>query len=92
MTSNDSELPPSTLFTEHFSTLKEPKRTTKGNFKYPLDEILFLTISAIIGGFDDWDDIVYYSKLKIDWLRHLVAELFELEELLKKENEDKTSG
>lgn len=69
MASNDPGLPNSVLFTQHFSTLKEPRRTTKGNFQYPLDEILFLTISAIIGGFDDWDDIVYYSKLKIDWLR-----------------------
>lgn len=69
MASNDPVSHTSSLFTEHFSTLKEPRRTTKGNFQYPLDEILFLTISAIIGGFDDWEDIVYYSKLKIDWLR-----------------------
>lgn len=69
MASNDPRSSTNTLFTEHFITLKEPRRTTKGNFQYPLDEILFLTISSIIGGFDDWDDIVYYSKLKIGWLR-----------------------
>ncbi len=69
MATSDPGSSPDPLFTQHFSTLKEPRRTTKGNFQYPLDEILFLTISAIIGGFDDWDDIVYYSKLKIDWLR-----------------------
>ena len=50
-----------TLFTIHFTDLEEPRRTTKGNFKYPLEEILFLTIYSIISGwFEDWEDITYF--------------------------------
>jgi len=59
-----------TLFTTHFSELKEPRRITKGNFKYPLEEILFLTISSIISGwFEDWDSIAYFGEKNLDWLR-----------------------
>lgn len=59
-----------TLFTQYFNTLKEPRRTTKGNFQYPLNEILFLSISSIISGwFEDWDDIVYFGETNLDWLR-----------------------
>ena len=59
-----------TLFTLHFSTLKEPRRTTKGNFQYPLEEILFLTISSIISGwFEEWEDIIYFGENNLTWLQ-----------------------
>lgn len=61
--------PQNTLFTYHFKSLEDPRRTTKGNFQYPLNEILFLTISALICGWEDWDDMIYFGKMKIDWLR-----------------------
>lgn len=57
------------FFKEHFSTLKEPRRTSKGNLIYSLDEILFLTISAVISGCSTWVTIAEFGKLKIDWLR-----------------------
>jgi predicted transposase YbfD/YdcC len=58
------------LFTQYFSTLKEPRRTTKGNFQYPLDEILFLTISSIISGwYEEWEDIVFFGENKLAWLQ-----------------------
>jgi predicted transposase YbfD/YdcC len=69
MTTSGPETIPNSLFTKHFSTLKEPRRTSKGNFQYPLDEILFLTISAITCGWDDWEDIIYFGEVKQDWLR-----------------------
>lgn len=59
----------SSLFTNHFSTLKDPRRTTKGNYQYPLEEILFLTISSIICGWDDWEDIIYFGNTKLTWLQ-----------------------
>jgi len=50
--------------------LKEPRRTTNGNFQYPLEEILFLTISSIISGwFEDRDEISYFGKIHLAWLR-----------------------
>jgi hypothetical protein len=70
MTTNGPETPSNSLFTQYFSTLKEPRRTTNGNFQYPLEEILFLTISSIISGwFEDWDDISYFGKTHLAWLR-----------------------
>lgn len=58
------------LFTQYFNTLKEPRRTTNGNFQYPLDEILFLTISSIISGwYEEWGDITFFGKNNLVWLQ-----------------------
>ena len=70
MTTSGPELLPKSLFTQYFTTLKEPRRTTKGNFQYPLEEILFLTISSIISGwFEEWDDITFFGENNLIWLR-----------------------
>lgn len=37
--------------------------------KYPLLEILFLTVSAVLSGFEDWDEIVDFGESKLEWLR-----------------------
>ena len=36
---------------------------------YPLNEILFLCICAIVSGFEDWDGIADFGESKLDWLR-----------------------
>lgn len=36
---------------------------------YPLIEILFLTTSAVLSGFEEWDEIVDFGEEKIGWLR-----------------------
>jgi predicted transposase YbfD/YdcC len=36
---------------------------------YPLIEILFLTTSAVLSGFEEWDEIVDFGEEKIEWLR-----------------------
>lgn len=61
-----SEIP---TFSKHFNSLKDPRRTDKGNYFYPLQEILFLTISAVISGADGWTMIHEFGKTKLDWLR-----------------------
>jgi predicted transposase YbfD/YdcC len=58
------------LLEKHFSTLEDPRRTNKGHFYYPLNEILFLVISAVVSGFTDWTSIQIFGNAKIDWLRH----------------------
>ncbi len=58
------------VFTSYFSSLKDPRRTSKGNFYYPLQEILFLTISAVISGADSWVSISQFGKVKLFWLRN----------------------
>lgn len=56
-------------FQSNFSSLQDPRRTTKGNFTYSLEEILFLTISAVISGCNTWVSIAEFGRLKKDWLR-----------------------
>ena len=57
------------LFSHHFSSLKDPRRTSKGHFCYPLEEILFLVISAVVSGMDSWVDISLFGETKLPWLR-----------------------
>ncbi|MDQ3395269.1 MAG: transposase family protein [Bacteroidota bacterium] len=57
------------VFHEYFTTLEEPRRTNKGRFFYPLEEILFLSISAIVSGSDSWTTICTFGQIKLDWLR-----------------------
>ncbi len=56
-------------FTKYFQPLNDPRRTNKGNFFYPLNEILFLTISAVISGAEGWTMIQEFGNTKLEWLR-----------------------
>lgn len=56
-------------FHPFFDSLKDPRRTSKGHFYYPLDEILFLVITAVISGASDWVTISIFGKSKLEWLR-----------------------
>ena len=57
------------VFHSSFSSLPDPRRTTKGHFRYPLDEILFLVISAVVSGADGWVPIHDFGIVKLTWLR-----------------------
>ena len=57
------------VFSHYFSGMKDPRRTNRGHHLYPLDEILFLCISAVISGMDDWTSISMFGRSKIAWLR-----------------------
>lgn len=57
------------LFLSHFKNMTDPRRTNKGNHLYPLDEILFLVISAVISGVEGWESICEFGEIKIKWLR-----------------------
>lgn len=52
---------------EHFAPLPDPR--VRGRTDYPLIEIVFLCISAIISGFDGWEAIEDFGCGKLDWLR-----------------------
>lgn len=56
-------------FTRHFSTIEDPRRTDRGNFLYPIEEILFLTISAVISNFKTYGQICLFGEEKLEWLR-----------------------
>lgn len=57
------------LFQESFSPLEDPRRTSKGNLKHPIEQILFLTLSAVVSGCNTWSLVEEFGNLKIDWLR-----------------------
>jgi predicted transposase YbfD/YdcC len=57
------------VFHRSFSSLPDPRRTSKGHFRYPLDEILFLVISAVVSGADGWVSIHDFGVSKLVWLR-----------------------
>ena len=51
----------------HLNGVPDPRQCAK--IEYPLDEILFLTISAVVSGCSEWDEIVDFGEDKLDWLR-----------------------
>lgn len=52
---------------EYFGDLPDPR--VRGRTDYPLIEIVFLCISAIVSGFDGWEAIEDFGHAKLDWLR-----------------------
>lgn len=69
MTTNHGSANTANNFNFHFSTLKDPRRTHKGNIVFSLEGILFLTISAVISGCNTWESIAEFGRLKKDWFR-----------------------
>jgi len=56
------------VFSDFFSNLKDPRRTQGGHHLYPLNEILFVCISSVISGVNDWTTISLFGRTKIAWL------------------------
>jgi len=50
-----------------FESLEDPRSAQR--VKYPLIEILFLTVTAVISGAREWEEIVDFGQEKLDWLR-----------------------
>ena len=49
--------------------MEGPRRTISGNFKYPMTEILFLTLSGAICGLTDWKHIEQFGYKELEWLQ-----------------------
>lgn len=49
--------------------MTDPRRTNKGNHRYPLDEMFFLVISAVISGCEGWETINEFGVSKLRWLQ-----------------------
>ena len=54
-------------FLEHFRNLKDPRINRKK--LYPLDEILLVSICAVICGAEGWTDFVVFGNEKLEFLR-----------------------
>lgn len=57
------------LIQDCFSELNDPRRISKGNIKYSLQEIIFLTLSAVVSGFQTYELIEGFEEERISWLR-----------------------
>jgi len=56
-------------FSLHFSSLKDPRRTSHGHHLYPIEEVLFLVVSSAVSGWIHWTEIEGFGKSKLSWLR-----------------------
>jgi predicted transposase YbfD/YdcC len=52
-----------------FSQMKDPRRTSKGNIKHELLDIIFLVISATVSSCNDWESIEVFGESQLEWLR-----------------------
>jgi len=53
---------------EIFAPLADPRRIG-GHHLYPLNELLFLTISGVLCGAEDWVNISEFGNTQLEWLR-----------------------
>ncbi len=54
------------IFSEYFSHIDDPRENNK--IDHLLEEILFITVLAVIAGADDFNEIARYCKMKHKWL------------------------
>jgi predicted transposase YbfD/YdcC len=67
-TAADSEtLLETVVFLNHFNNLRDPRQ--RGKIMYPLDEILLLTLLAVLAGADSFVEIARFGDKKLDLLR-----------------------
>jgi len=55
----------SVRISEHFAPLSDPRR---GKVTYPLQEIVFIALCAVVGGADDFVAIADWASMRRDWL------------------------
>lgn len=56
-----------------FNKLTDPRRTNKGNLQHKLTDIIFLVISAVVSGANDWKNIEIFGKSQLSWLRKFAS-------------------
>ncbi len=54
------------VFNEYFSHIDDPRESHK--IDHLLEEVLFITVLAVIAGADDFNEIAKYCKMKYKWL------------------------
>jgi predicted transposase YbfD/YdcC len=58
-------------FIKHFKEVKDPRVNVHNQF-HKLDDILLLTVIAVICGADSWTEIEQFGKAKEEWLKGLM--------------------
>lgn len=69
MDTNEGALVESIVFLDHFKDLRDPRQLIK--VIYPLDEILLLSLLAVLAGAETFTGIAQFGKDKLDLLRRL---------------------
>lgn len=54
-------------FSQHFGDLSDPRQSAK--ISYPLFDVLFLTVCAIIAGAEGWEDIEDFGEIHLGWFQ-----------------------
>jgi predicted transposase YbfD/YdcC len=54
-------------FSLHFEDIKDPRQAAK--ISYPLFDVLFLTVCAVIAGASGWEDIEDFGEAHLNWLQ-----------------------
>lgn len=67
MTRGDDALYESIVFLDYFSDLPDPRQLIK--VVYPLDEVLLLSLLAVLAGAETFTDIARFGEKKLDLLR-----------------------
>lgn len=57
------------VFSEHFSSIEDSRQSAK--VTYPLFDVLFLTLCAVIAGCQGWEDIEDFGEDRLPWLQKL---------------------
>ncbi len=57
-------------FLSNFAALPDPRQALK--VLYPLDEVLLLTLCAVLCGADGWVNVAFFGKTKLDFLRRFL--------------------
>jgi predicted transposase YbfD/YdcC len=69
MTDNLPQHAYSNLFIVHFESLEDRRRVLKGNYLYPLTEVLFLVVTAVLCGYTDNACMSDFGRMNLAWLR-----------------------
>lgn len=56
-------------FRNIFQLITDPRRTTKGNIRHLLTDIILLVVSAVLAGANEWEEIELFGKLQFEWLQ-----------------------
>jgi len=54
-------------FLEHFNAVEDGR--VPGMVTYPLDELLLSTLTGLLSGAEDWEDVVTLAEAHLDWLQ-----------------------
>lgn len=57
-------------FLSYFSDLEDPRQL--GKVWYPLEEILLVSLCAVMAGCDDWEEVAAFGEAKLDFFRQVL--------------------